>query len=299
MSEVILLDGKMVAYRAHYSHSALKNRDGDATGILHGFLVELLSINKKLPEARIVICWDGKGKTWRHIAYPAYKAQRPFNPDWKKMNAQIEELLPLLEKLGFHVYRFDGVEADDLIGILATQLNQEEIRIYSADKDMYQLVKEGVYVWPKFDKALVKVKDVERWLQAPIEALAAIKAMAGDPADNLKGLPGVGFVTARKIWHAGHRLTDASNGKLWDKYRAHWVRLRKEYQLAQIIRSEDDDVWDEQQREQLKAMVRAVDKSPERNQRKGMQNKQEFYEFLGRYELKDLFAERHRLLSLP
>src|SRR5580765_1580004 len=143
MSEVILIDGKMVAYRAHFSHMALKNADGEPTGLLHGFFYELLSINKKMPEARMIICWDGKGKTWRHTTYPKYKAQRPYNPEWKRMNAQIVELLPILKKLGFHVYEVDGVEADDIIGILATQLNGHDIRIYSGDRDMYQLVKGG------------------------------------------------------------------------------------------------------------------------------------------------------------
>jgi DNA polymerase I len=299
MKEIILIDGKMLAYRAHYAHLALKNEDGEATGLLHGFLYELLSINKKLPEAPMIICWDGAGKTWRHALYPKYKANRVENPEWQTMREQIAVLLPMLKTLGFHVFQIYGVEADDLIGILSCDLNFEQIRIYSGDRDMYQLVRDGVCVWPKFDKPIIRTKDVEKWLGAPMEALVEIKAMAGDPTDNLKGLPGVGFVTARKLWKEGLRLHDVSNGKHWAKYSVHWRRLKVEYQLAQIICSTDDEVWTEVQREDLKKMVLRADTSPHRKQQYAMEHRDEFYKFLGHYGLKQLFSERQRILSLP
>lgn len=299
MRDIVLIDGKMLAYRAHYSHLKLQNKAGDPTGMLHGFFWELLRINKKLPQARMVICWDGDGKTWRHRLYPQYKAQRPLNPEWKRMRQQIEVLLPMLRKLGFRVYQFDGVEADDLIGILSAQLNDAMVRIYSADHDMYQLAQDGVYIWPKFDQAVIRMKDVERRIGAPLSALVEIKAMAGDPSDNLKGLPGVGMKTALKLWKLGLRISDVSNKKLWAKYSSHWLRVKKEYKLAQIICSEYDEVWDDEQRTQLATMVQDVDHYPGRNQKVGLMYKQEFYEFLGWYELRELFDKRHVILSLP
>jgi DNA polymerase-1 len=296
---VILLDGKMMAYRAHFSHLGLRNRDGHPTGLLHGFIWELLRINKKLPDTPMVICWDGDGKTWRHRLYPKYKANRKLNPEWKRMKMQIDELLPMLDMLGFEVVRIPGVEADDVIGILSSELNAHQIIVYTLDRDMLQLIRDGVCVWPKFDQRFIRTKDVEKKFGVPLGALTQIRAMVGDPSDNLKGLPGVGPVTAVKLWKAGFRLSDMSNGKLWSKYRSHILQLRKEFQLVQIIRSTDDEVWTEEQRAELKEMVTRIDWYPGRKQRKAMKHKDEFYHFLGRFALKELFAQRHDILSLP
>ena len=85
---VILVDGKNVAYRMHYSHLALQTKEGFPTGMLHGFLYNLLRLHRAEPEARFIFCWDGAPPTWRHILQKQYKANRKVNPEQPRMLKQ-------------------------------------------------------------------------------------------------------------------------------------------------------------------------------------------------------------------
>ncbi len=137
MKQVVLIDGKWLAYKMHFSHLNLKF-NGMPTGMLYGFLGDLLRINKKLPEARIIVCWDGEKKTWRHKAYPAYKANRSFNPEFERMQKGTGLVIPFLRLLGLWVLQIDDVEADDMIGMVASIFSKQkdEVRIYSKDREV-------------------------------------------------------------------------------------------------------------------------------------------------------------------
>jgi len=294
---IILVDGKWMAYRAHYAHMQLKTSGGRPSGLVFGFLKELLAINKRKPACPIIICWDGNGETWRHRAYPAYKANRTENPDWKIMKAQIDELLPTLQVgLGMHVARVDGVEADDIIGILAHHLKvTHNVVVYSADRDMYQLVGDSVKVWQKLEDRLWGQKDVQAWLGAPISAFVEIKAMAGDPADNLKGLPGIGFKKALKLYSSGFGMYGAANIALWDKYAKDLPRLKQELRLVRIVTDCDSKAWNATQRTKLKQLVERIKSRPTRSDG----SVKFFYRFLGRYECDHLFEVRDRFWKIP
>lgn len=299
MKQIVLIDGKLLAYRMHFSHMNLKS-GGVSTGMLHGFIGELLRINKKLPQARILVCWDGEEKTWRHKAYPAYKANRSFNPEYEKMKKGTELLLPFLKMLGLWVLRLDDVEADDMIGMAADRLSETaEVRIYSKDRDMFQLVNDYVWVWLDLKQPPLRRRDIEKWLGVPFNAFLEIRAMAGDPVDNLKGLPGVGQITAVKLWKQGLRISDLSNGALYGKYKEHWARVQKEYKLARIITDWKNEVWSKTTSRKLEELLDAIERRPERDVEWAERHRSEAYRFLGQYELKELLAERQKLFRLP
>lgn len=301
MRQLVLIDGKWLGYKMHFSHLGLKS-NGKATGMLHGFLSELLRINRKLPEAKIFVCWDGKKKTWRHSLYPKYKANRQFNPQYQEMQEQTEKLLDVLRKLGMWVLRVDDVEADDMIGMLASKFSDSgyEVRIHSKDRDMFQLVSDYVWVWPDLKLAPIRKTDIEKWLGAPFEALLDIRAMAGDSGDNLKGLPGVGYKTAVELWNRGLRLEGGlSNGKLFEKYKEHWRRVKEERELAKIVTTPASPVWSKGTRRELTKLLKDVFARPGRDIDAAEANRREVYRFLGEHELKELLAERHKLFLLP
>lgn len=300
--QIVIIDGKWCAYRHHFAHLKLSS-GGKPTGMFYGFLTELLKINKKLPEARIIICWDGEKKTWRHKAYPAYKANRAFNPEYEKMQWQIHQLIPILRLLGLWVLQLDEVEADDMIGMVASNLARHghEVRIFSKDRDLFQLLDNNVWAWHDLDQKPLKVKDVERWLGAPMNAFLDIRAMAGDPGDGLKGLPGVGLKTAVKLWKQGLRVVGfyASGSALVKKYDEHWRRVFKERQMAKIITDPRSEVWTKETSSVLVDLLKRVATRPGRDGEWAERHRREIYGFLGQYELKELLAERHKLFRLP
>jgi DNA polymerase-1 len=294
--EVVLLDGKMMGFRAHYSHLALRSKSGEPTGMYHGFLVELMQIHKTLPEAAIVVCWDGKGKTWRHGVFREYKANRSRNPEYKNLITQSEMLMPALEDLGLKVACVPGVEADDMLGMLATSLSKNFlVRVYSKDRDMYQLASERVCIWPEYKQKPMTVKDIEKWLGAPFEALMEIRAMAGDAGDNLKGLPGIGYTRARHLWKGGVTLSTIHHGF----ESTDWERVQNEYRLALIVRDVNSFRWTDVQKLKLGQLVHAVCRQPGRDRDLAEARKSRFYEFLGRYELEEIFKNRARLYAIP
>lgn len=301
--QIVLIDGKWLGYVQHFAHMSLKTSDGKPTGMLHGFLNALLRINRRLPEARIIICWDGKGKTWRHDVFPEYKGNRSFNPEFQRMQQQIDVLLPILRKLGLWVLRWDGVEADDMIGMAAKLFSQHgyPVRIHSSDRDMYQLVDNLVSIWPDIKQPPLKIKDIENWLGAPMEALLDIRAMAGDPGDNLKGLPGVGMKTAVKMWKQGFRVSTMkiSHIDLCAKFRKDLSRVHQEFRLARIVTDYRSSVWTRSQEMALGKALHLACVTPERDVDGAESHRKEVYEFLAEYELQELMAERHKLFRLP
>lgn len=296
MAEVILVDGKMMGFRAHYSHLALRTRQGESSGMLHGFLVELMQINKTKPEAKIVVCWDGPGKNWRHGAFPAYKANRTHNAEYKNLISQSEILLHALQDLGLKVAVVAGVEADDMLGVLSTRLSEKnDVLVYSSDRDMYQLAGPRVKVWPGYKSNPMGTQEIEKWLGAPFSSLMEIRAMAGDAGDNLKGLPRVGYKTAVKLWKGGTTLKSSSHGFAQED----WNRMLKEHKLALIIRDENAPCWTDVQRLKLGQLVHAIVRQPGRDMVLAEERKRKFYEFLGRYELEEIFRSRAKLYAIP
>lgn len=203
--KLFLLDAYALIYRAYYAliKNPRINSKGQNTSAIMGFVNTLEEVLKKENPTHIGIAFDPAGPTFRHEAYPAYKAQREETPeDIRKSVPIIKEIIkayniPILEVMGF--------EADDVIGTLATKAGEKGIDTYmlTPDKDYGQLVKEHIYMYrPKFTGGFeimgpeeVKAKyDLSSTLQV-IDLLG----LMGDASDNIPGCPGVGEKTAQKL----------------------------------------------------------------------------------------------------
>ena len=207
MNKLFLIDAYAMIYRAYYAFikNPRINSKGQNTSAIMGFVNTLNEVLNKEHPTHIGVAFDPAGPTFRHKAYPQYKAQREACPeDIKSSVPIIKEILkayriPILEKTGY--------EADDVIGTLATQASQLdgiEVFMLTPDKDYGQLVKPNVFMFrPKFgDKGYDTMGPNEVMakygLSSTLQVIDLLGLM-GDASDNIPGCPGVGEKTAVKL----------------------------------------------------------------------------------------------------
>ncbi len=204
-NKLFLLDAYALIYRAYYAliKNPRVNSKGQNTSAIMGFVNTLEEVLKKEAPSHIGIAFDPAGPTFRHEAYPAYKAQREETPeDIRKSVPIIKEIIkayniPILEVMGY--------EADDVIGTLATKAGEHGIDTYmlTPDKDYGQLVKEHVYMYrPKFTGGfeIMGPKEVtEKYDLSSTLQVIDLLGLMGDASDNIPGCPGVGEKTAQKL----------------------------------------------------------------------------------------------------
>lgn len=159
MEKIFLIDAYALIYRSYY---ALLNSNFYSTqmqmntGTIHGFMNTLHEVLSKEKPTHVGVAFD-HGKTFRHEAYPPYKAQRQETPE--DIKAAVPVIKDLLTAMNIPILQIDGFEADDIIGALATQLDKEntdetaekQIFMLTPDKDYGQLVTENVFMYkPRF-----------------------------------------------------------------------------------------------------------------------------------------------------
>jgi DNA polymerase-1 len=208
MEKLILIDGNSLFFRAYYATAYLgtanlmKNSQGVYTNALFGF-VNMIDKIIDQPYTHALIAFDTKEKTKRHLSYDAYKAGRPPMPE--EMAQQIPLIHSYLNYLNLKDESLAGYEADDIIGTLSRLASENgyEVSIYSSDKDLLQLINDKVTVH------LLKkgVTDIESMnpktfydkYELHHTQMIDLKALMGDPSDNIPGVPGVGEKTAIKL----------------------------------------------------------------------------------------------------
>ncbi|GAK85430.1 DNA polymerase I [Vibrio ponticus] len=143
--------------------------------------------------------FDAKGKTFRDDMYPEYKANRPPMPD--DLRCQIEPLHNVIRAMGLPLISISGVEADDVIGTLASQASQQGIPVLisTGDKDMAQLVDENVTLINTMTNVVLDREGVIEKFGIPPELIIDYLALMGDKVDNIPGVPGVGDKTATAL----------------------------------------------------------------------------------------------------
>ncbi|MFT6351089.1 MAG: DNA polymerase-1 [Neptuniibacter pectenicola] len=156
----------------------------------------LKSLIKQYPESPIAVIFDAKGKTFRDEIYSDYKAQRPPMPD--DLRSQVDPIHKIVKAMGMPLIIEDGVEADDVIGTLASQANEQGVDtiISTGDKDMAQLVDKHVMLINTMTDTLMDVDGVREKFGIPPELIIDFLALMGDKVDNIPGVPGVGEKTA-------------------------------------------------------------------------------------------------------
>ncbi|RNE91743.1 DNA polymerase I [Marichromatium sp. AB32] len=237
---LILVDGSSYLFRAYHAMPKLTNSRGEPTGALIGVLNMLRKLIETYRPDYLAVVFDASGKTFRNDLYADYKAHRPPMPE--DLREQIAPLHTIIETMGLPLLCVPGVEADDVIGTLATQAAESGIRtlISTGDKDMAQLVDDQVHLINTMTDALLDAAGVEEKYGVPPARIVDYLSLMGDSVDNVPGVPKCGPKTAVK-WLAAHGDLDgvianaaAIKGKVGDNLRAALDQLPLSRQLTTI-----------------------------------------------------------------
>lgn len=212
MKKLLILDSNSILNRAFYGVRYLSAKDGTPTNAIYGFLNILLKLIKEQEPDYICAAFDVKAPTFRHKQYEGYKAQRKPMPEG--LAAQMPLAKDVLRAMGVTILEKEGYEADDIIGTVARLCEESEISCFIAtgDKDDLQLAsdktkviltvtKSGYNETIIYDDKAVK----EKYHVTPTEFID-VKALMGDPSDNIPGVKGVGKKTAMSLIEKHHSI---------------------------------------------------------------------------------------------
>ncbi len=254
MKKIILVDGNNLLFRSYYATAYngnfMKNSKGFPTNAIFGFVNMMNKIIREEKPEYILAAFD-KGKTFRHEEYDGYKDGRLETPNELKMQFPVAK--QILGAMGIKYYEITGFEADDIIGTFSEYCNKEEEyigTIISSDKDLLQLITKDV------DIKLLKQKDYIRyneesfkkeWGIDPINIID-LKALMGDPSDNIPGVKGIGEKTALKLLHEYKTLDgiyeniENIKGKMREKLETDKENAYKSYHLATIVKDVEMEI---------------------------------------------------------
>jgi len=199
MASLYLIDGHNVLYRTFFGVPRLTAPDGTPTNVVLGVARILLKILREERPDAVVAVFDSREPTPRHALYPDYKANRLKTPE--DLAAQIPVVDEMIDALGVCRLSVAGAEADDIIGTLARRAEERgiDVVIVSSDKDLYQLVSPRVKVRDGLKEHTVGEAQVREVFGVPPGKVADLLALAGDPSDNIPGVPGIGEKTASEL----------------------------------------------------------------------------------------------------
>ena len=228
MAKLFLIDAYALIYRSYYAFikSPRINSKGLNTSAVMGFCNTLNEVLTKEKPTHIAVAFD-HGKTFRHDAFPEYKAQREETPEDIKLSVPL--IKQVLEAMRIPILQVDGFEADDIIGTIATRFGADGIDTFmlTPDKDYGQLIGPNVFMYrPRHGGGyeILGEKEVGEKYGIPTPAqVIDLLALMGDSADNFPGCPGVGEKTAAKLINQFGSIdnmlqhTDEIKGKLREK----------------------------------------------------------------------------------
>lgn len=196
---ICLVDGTNMFFRAFHALPPLTTGRGLPTGAVYGLASMLAKLIRESPEAVIIVVVDAKGKTFRSEIDPSYKANRsPTPPELREQIPWIKRLVPAL---GLPLVEISGVEADDVIGTLATQAQAagHPVDIVTSDKDMMQLVAPGVQLVDTMKDQVSGLAEVEKKFGTTPDHVVEVQGLMGDSVDNIPGVRGIGEKTAKRL----------------------------------------------------------------------------------------------------
>ncbi|MBF0123480.1 MAG: DNA polymerase I, partial [Candidatus Omnitrophica bacterium] len=194
-SRIFLIDAHALCYRAFYAVKELKNSKGQPTNAVFGFLNILRKLLKDHAPEYMAVCFDVGKRTKRQERYAEYKIQRPSMPE--DLASQIPFIKEIIEGYRIPIFEKEGYEADDVIATLARRFKGQgrEVVIVSDDKDMYQLITDGVRIYSCRKEAIIGPDEAREKFGVTPEQMIDYLALAGDASDNIPGVDGVGEVT--------------------------------------------------------------------------------------------------------
>ena len=238
--QVVLVDGSSYLFRAYHALPPLLSSKGQATGAIKGVISMIRKLIAEYPDSHIAVVFDAKGKTFRNEIYEDYKANRPPMPD--ELRSQIAPIHKIVRLMGLPILVVDHVEADDVIGTLATQASAKKINVLvsTGDKDMAQLVTPHVTLINTMTDTLMDGPGVEQKFGVRADQIIDYLALVGDTSDNIPGVPKCGPKTAVKWLQAFESLSgvienaDSVKGKVGEYLRDSLEFLPMSYELATI-----------------------------------------------------------------
>jgi DNA polymerase-1 len=245
---LLLFDGNALVHRAFHALPPLtQSRTGEMVNAVYGFASTLLKVFADFRPTHWAIAFDRPTPTFRHKMFEEYKAQRPPTPE--ELKSQIQKVHRLVEAFHIPIFEIDGFEADDVLGTLSRQADEQAIDtiIVTGDNDMLQAILPRVKALaPRrsfTDTVLYDEKVVEQKYGIKPEQLADLKALAGDVSDNIPGVPGVGDKTATKLLQQYGSLqgiydhiADITPAKLQNTLREYRNQAFQSKQLSTIVK---------------------------------------------------------------
>ncbi|MDD2518438.1 MAG: DNA polymerase I [Bacilli bacterium] len=248
MEKIIMVDGNNLLFRSYYATAYngnfMQNSKGFPTNAIYGFVNMINKIINEENPIYMIVAFD-KGRTFRHDKYNEYKAGRIETPDELKKQFPIAK--EILTHMGVKYYEIDDYEADDIIGTFSQYCDDESKyigTIISSDKDLLQLISTDVDIKLLKQKDYIRYNDKNFFEEYGIEPIKVIdlKALQGDPSDNIPGVKGIGEKTALKLLQEYGSLDniyqniDNIKGKLKEKLIADKENAYLSYELATIVK---------------------------------------------------------------
>lgn len=213
--KIVLIDGHSILNRAFFGLPDLTNSEGLHTNAIYGFLTIMFKILDEEKPDYLTVAFDVHAPTFRHKMYDAYKGTR--KPMADELRQQVPVIKEVLCSMGIKTIECAGLEADDLLGTLSRRCEEKgmEVSVISGDRDLLQLATQHVKIRiPKTKQGRTEVEDYyaadvkERYQVTPKEFID-LKALMGDTADNIPGVPSIGEKTATKIITEYHSIENA------------------------------------------------------------------------------------------
>ena len=203
--KMVLIDGHSILNRAFYGIPILTNAKGFHTNAIYGFLNIMFKILEEEKPDYLTVAFDVHAPTFRHKIYSEYKGTRKPMPE--ELREQVPMMKQMLKAMGIRIVEQEGLEADDILGTLANRAEKEgmEVSLVSGDRDLLQIASEHIKIRiPKTKGGKTEVEDyyaddVKEKYQVTPKQFIDLKALMGDTADNIPGVPKVGEKTATEL----------------------------------------------------------------------------------------------------
>lgn len=210
--KLVLIDGHSILNRAFFGLPDLTNSEGIHTNAVYGFLNIMFKILEEEKPDYLTVAFDVHAPTFRHKMFEGYKGTR--KPMADELRQQVPLIKELLTKMGVKIVEMEGYEADDILGTLSVRAEKEgmDVAVISGDRDLLQLATDHVMIRiPKTKKTGTEIenyntKDVIEKYQVTPKEFIDVKALQGDTADNIHGVPGIGEKTAGALISKYHSI---------------------------------------------------------------------------------------------
>ncbi|MBU1446538.1 DNA polymerase I, partial [Patescibacteria group bacterium] len=195
--KMFIIDGNSLVHRAFHALPPFKTKDGELVNAVYGFYSILINIFSTMTPNYVVVSFDVAKKTFRHNEFDGYKAKRMKAPD--ELYEQFGRIKEILHELNIPIFEKEGFEADDVLATISSAMkihSDIEVYIVTSDKDALQLVGDNTFVLSPLKGGSANIVYTEAKVQEKFglnpKQIIDLKALMGDPSDNIAGVGGVG-----------------------------------------------------------------------------------------------------------